>query len=273
MSIFGDRLREIRTKRKLTMKQLGEKVGLTESAIGMIERGERNPSYDKLVEIAECFEVDLYYLLGQKDISIKQPIDENELIEAKNHFYNKLGFRSDDNFMESNDDQSLISLYKEVKKYPNLTKEDIINNYLGNITQSSSLSEIIRLPLYASISCGVGMFVEDNIIDNITLPESLLNKNKDYFCQYADGDSMIGENINPGDLLVFEKAQTIENGQIGCFCIDDNIATCKKFYKDDASAIITLQPSNNKYSPIIVTIETMNFHVVGKLALVISKRS
>lgn len=130
----------------------------------------------------------------------------------------------------------------------------------------------LHIPLYESLSCGTGLFVNDHIIEYITLPESLLSSNKEYFCQYATGDSMINENINEGDLLIFEKTTQINNGQIGCFCIDENVATCKKFYKDDLSAIITLQPANTKYAPIIVTVETMNFHVVGKLSLVINKR-
>lgn len=130
----------------------------------------------------------------------------------------------------------------------------------------------LHIPLYESLSCGTGLFVNDHIIEYITLPESLLSSNKEYFCQYAKGDSMVNENINEGDLLIFEKTTQINNGQIGCFCIDENVATCKKFYKDDLSAIITLQPANTKYAPIIVTVETMNFHVVGKLSLVINKR-
>lgn len=130
----------------------------------------------------------------------------------------------------------------------------------------------LHIPLYESLSCGTGLFVNDHIIEYITLPESLLSSNKEYFCQYAIGDSMVNENINEGDLLIFEKTTQINNGQIGCFCIDENVATCKKFYKDELSAIITLQPANTKYAPIIVTVETMNFHVVGKLSLVINKR-
>lgn len=159
-----------------------------------------------------------------------------------------------------------------------LLEFDIIDENLPLYESPRNKVEIVgqnlylNIPLYESISCGKGLFVDDNIIEYITLPETLLNTNKEYFCQYATGDSMINENINEGDLLVFEKSQIINNGQIGCFCIDDNIATCKKFYKDDASAIITLQPANPKYPPIIVTIETMNFHVVGKLSLVINKR-
>lgn len=133
-------------------------------------------------------------------------------------------------------------------------------------------SAVLRLPLYTQIACGSAMFVGDNVEEYITLPVSLLHQNKEYFCQYAKGDSMIEENINDGDLLIFEKTSTIINGQIGCFCVNDNMATCKKFYKDDTSAIITLQPANRKYAPIIVTVETMNFHVVGKLVLVINRR-
>jgi len=130
---------------------------------------------------------------------------------------------------------------------------------------------VMHLPLYTQIACGSAMFVDDNVEEYITLPVSLLHQNKEYFCQYAKGDSMIDENIKDGDLLIFEKTPIIQNGQIGCFCVNDNMATCKKFFKDELSAIITLQPASKNYAPIIVTVETMNFHVVGKLALIINK--
>lgn len=171
-----------------------------------------------------------------------------------------------------------IQVIKRISEATKVDFDDLINmldddyEITVNDAQDSFTPLTMNIPLYQQLSCGKGLFVEDNIEEYITLPESLLKPNKEYFCQYASGDSMIDENIKPGDLLVFEKTQTIENGQVGCFCIDDNVATCKKFYKDDASAIITLQPANSKYAPIIVTVETMNFHIIGKLSLVINKR-
>ena len=57
--------------------------------------------------------------------------------------------------------------------------------------------------------------------------KTLLSPSKEYFCQYADGDSMINENINQGDLIVFEKSNQIRNGEVGCFTIDDNDADVK----------------------------------------------
>ena len=145
-------------------------------------------------------------------------------------------------------------------------------NELMYEVKETSLIHYINIPLYQSLCCGSGMFVEDAIEEYIQISDRLLNPSKNYFAQVANGDSMIGENINDGDVLIFEKTQHIENGQVGCFCVDDNMATCKKFYKDNDSNIIMLHPANSEHQPIIVTVENMAFHVVGKLKLVINKR-
>lgn len=121
----------------------------------------------------------------------------------------------------------------------------------------------IKVPLYGSISCGNGAFVDDNIIDYIAVPDEGLNPHKDYFAQIANGDSMIEAGIDDGDVIVFEKSNIIENGKIGCFCIDDNVATCKKFKKGDT--FIQLIPANRNYDPIVIDINNNNFRVIGVL--------
>lgn len=133
--------------------------------------------------------------------------------------------------------KSAIAKY-ENGRVPNLKKEtlsrlaEIFNvtpNYLLGIDEPAyhGHSHNIDIPLYSDVCCGDGIFVEDNIEEYISLPESLLSSRKDYFCQYADGDSMIDENIQSGDLIIFEKTQQLNNGDVGCFGIEDNIATCK----------------------------------------------
>ena len=86
-----------------------------------------------------------------------------------------------------------------------------------------------KIPLYDSICCGDGGFVDDNIIEMIAIPSKGLNPNLNYFCQYADGESMKDAGISEGDLLVFERCDKVDNGVIGCFCLENNIATCKKY--------------------------------------------
>ena len=63
MNTFGDRLRALRASRNLHQSQLGEKLGLSPSAIGSYERNLREPAYKHLVDIAELFGVSVDYLL------------------------------------------------------------------------------------------------------------------------------------------------------------------------------------------------------------------
>ena len=141
-----------------------------------------------------------------------------------------------------------------------------VNELLG--IQEYSHPLIRKVPLYDSISCGTGGFVDDNIIDHVSLPASMFSSKKEYFAQYAHGDSMINANINNGDLLIFEKTSSVTNGMIGCFCIDDNIATCKRLSISNDQII--LLPENAAYTPIITNVET--FKCIGKLAFVINDR-
>lgn len=132
--------------------------------------------------------------------------------------------------------------------------------------------EFEKIPVYPPLCCGDGYFTEDNIIDYISIPKKMLQPHKKYFANYAMGNSMIEENINDGDLIIFEHTNIINNGDIGCFCIDENEATCKIFKRDPITSIIMLLPANNDFQPIIITSKHTGFKIIGKLALVINNR-
>jgi transcriptional regulator with XRE-family HTH domain len=54
---FGKRVKELRIQNKLTQEQLAQKTGLHKNYIGMVERGERNPSLINIQIIANGLEV------------------------------------------------------------------------------------------------------------------------------------------------------------------------------------------------------------------------
>lgn len=64
---FGKRLRLLRQNKKLTQKELAKLINISESAVGMYERDEREPSFDLINKIAGFFEVTTDYLLGRSD--------------------------------------------------------------------------------------------------------------------------------------------------------------------------------------------------------------
>lgn len=98
------RLGELRKARGLSQQQLAEQLGLSTSAIGMYERGKREPSHETLREISAFFEVSTDYLLGFEehrppqtpssdviaDAILKRLIDQNALM------FNATGLSQDD---------------------------------------------------------------------------------------------------------------------------------------------------------------------------------
>lgn len=61
---FGKHLREIRLKQNLSQVDLAYKGNFDRNYIGMLERGERNPSLKNLQRLAETLEITLPELLN-----------------------------------------------------------------------------------------------------------------------------------------------------------------------------------------------------------------
>ena len=67
MSIFATRLRELRTEKKLSMKNLAKQINTTDTAISNWENDINEPKISYLKKIAEYFDVSCDYLLGLED--------------------------------------------------------------------------------------------------------------------------------------------------------------------------------------------------------------
>lgn len=62
---FPKRLQRLRERRRISRKALGELCGLSKNIIGQYERGEKVPTVENLVQLADYFEVTVDYLLGR----------------------------------------------------------------------------------------------------------------------------------------------------------------------------------------------------------------
>lgn len=67
MSIFATRLRELRTEKKLSMKNLAKQINTTDTAISNWENDINEPKISYLVSLAKFFNVSSDYLLGLED--------------------------------------------------------------------------------------------------------------------------------------------------------------------------------------------------------------
>lgn len=64
---MGEKLKSLRIEKKLTQKQVADRIGLAISAVSSYESGNRYPSYDVLIKLAYIFHVSTDYLLGITD--------------------------------------------------------------------------------------------------------------------------------------------------------------------------------------------------------------
>lgn len=64
---FASRLRETRSQRGLSQKELGRRVGLTGGAIAGYELGRRMPDIRIAVILARALDIDVAYLVGATD--------------------------------------------------------------------------------------------------------------------------------------------------------------------------------------------------------------
>ncbi len=71
---FRKKLRTLRRERGISQEKLGEKADLHPTYIGMIERGEKSPTLDTIVKLAQALDVSLIELFN-----LEMPTEEDFL--------------------------------------------------------------------------------------------------------------------------------------------------------------------------------------------------
>jgi len=61
---FGGKIRAVRKRRSLTLKEVAEKAGVSESLVSQIERDRVSPAIDTLLALADALEIDFDYLFA-----------------------------------------------------------------------------------------------------------------------------------------------------------------------------------------------------------------
>lgn len=226
MATIGERIKEIRKEHKLTLDQLGEIAGVSKQFLSLVENGKKEPGKDTLRTICDYFNVDMDYVIGRSDVK------------------NALNFEG---IYEKGVEHGRHEAIKEIKTL------SVMNN-------------VINVPIYSSLSCGTGTWVDEIPEDFISIPESMMFRGQ-AFANFAEGDSM-EPNIKSGDLLVFQECPQIQSGYIGSFSLNDAYY-CKRF-KQLPDGSYWLFSDNSNYDPIPIT-KNDDFRVLGIYKLKISK--
>jgi DNA polymerase V len=117
-------------------------------------------------------------------------------------------------------------------------------------------------PLFmTSVSAGFPSPAESYIEGHLDLNRYLIKHPVATFYVRVSGDSMAGAGIEPGSILVVDRAVEADDGDIVIARIGDEL--CVKRLRVRGGRI-WLMPENDKYQPIEV-IESMDFEVWGRV--------
>jgi len=127
--------------------------------------------------------------------------------------------------------------------------------------EQQSVVSMPKLPLLGQIAAGGPLLADQNVEDELAVPETLRGD----FLLRVKGDSMIDAGILDGDIVVVRRAQDARNGEIVVALAGDDEsadeATVKTFYKEKGR--IRLQPENAALEPIYAEYVQVLGKVVG----------
>ena len=126
------------------------------------------------------------------------------------------------------------------KKYPRVDAMQALADFLevsmselvspaerGSIPKNLSfMPKMKTVPLLGDIACGTPILAQENIEDEIPLPDYI----RADFCLTCKGDSMIGIHIHDGDIVFLRKQDDVDSGQIAAVLIGEE-ATLKRVIK------------------------------------------
>lgn len=119
---------------------------------------------------------------------------------------------------------------------------------------------IQAIPLLGSIAAGQPIArIEQH--EGVEFVDSSYIRNKDAFALTVKGDSMIGDHIEGGDVVICISQTEVLPSEIAVVAVDDETATLKRVKFQDHMCILI--PSNPKLQPIIVPADQV--HILGKV--------
>lgn len=149
-----------------------------------------------------------------------------------------------------------IRYFNSVRQYLQTLKLkgflDIEENKSRGIKLKDNIIETINIPLVGTVSCGSPILATENIEGYIPVQKNFVqNPYKQYFFLKAQGDSMNEAGIEDGDLLLIERKETADPGEMVLALIGDEATV--KFYKlGNGYAILLPKSNNDRHKPIIV---------------------
>lgn len=134
--MLGNRLRLLRTQRKLTQEEVAKKIGVARTTYAMYEQNSREPDNDTLQKLADYFEVSVDYLLGRTDDptppSDGVELSERELLLKELEQYGNLFFQGGGEDLSDDELREIVRAMRDAAQTAAKNTYNVISKYKKN---------------------------------------------------------------------------------------------------------------------------------------------
>ena len=231
---LGKRLRQARTNKKMTQKQLADKIGAKHNSVSDWENDKNKPDPNTIQYICGALDISIDYLFP--DVAANRPsfsLQEESLVKK---------YRTLDGYGKEAVDTLLEIEYKRCAA-PELPQKEEEEN-------------IIELDFpYQAASAGIGDFADDISHEKLAVRLTEKTRRADYLMR-VNGDSMEPK-YQDGDILLVHEQPAVEVGETGIFIVNGD----RLVKQQGAGELISLNPQY----PNIPVCETDSVYCKGKV--------
>ena len=161
----------------------------------------------------------------------------------------------------------IVAFFRDNRRMPSFAEmvdllgvgsKSVVNFWINKLVEAEILEKddkghliftkrSFAIPLVGSVRAGFPSPEEESLCDIISMDEYLVAKPEASFLLQVSGDSMVGEGIMAGDLVVVEKGREPKSGDIVIAEVDGEWTM--KYFKREGKQVI-LEAANPKY-PVI----------------------
>jgi repressor LexA len=138
---------------------------------------------------------------------------------------------------------------------------------VADTVKLNRIKEFTPINILGVIRAGEPMYAEQNVIDQLGIPDNQLNHGGTYFGLLVTGDSMNNSGILDGSYVVVREQEEVENGETAVVLVDGENATVKIFYRTDTTITLIPNSSNSEHKPRMIDLTKTEVKVIGKVIM------
>ena len=169
LKIFSSRLKELRSRNKLTQKEFSQKVGCTAATLSAYENGTKNPSLEIIKSIAEACEVSIDWLCGLTDKKTNELIisDMSHIVSLLFKINNKIDMTLNyDNSLCTSKisfhTQDMLGFIKRWVKMKDLFDKEMIDNDVYDLWKEKEILNFRNKPIFKNFDSEYEFFSKYN---------------------------------------------------------------------------------------------------------------